>query len=72
MQFLYKKIHMQQTTATVSQPATPGQSAEHWGTKSFSYAAITFILIIAITALAWRYLIRGVRLNLGVRVVVYL
>lgn len=63
---------MEQTTTTVLQPASPGQSPEHWGTKSFSSAAITFFVVVTISVFVWRYLVRGVRLNLGIRVVVYL
>jgi hypothetical protein len=44
------------------QQVSPGQSPEHWGTKSF------FLL----SVLVWRFLIRGVRANLGLRVAVYL
>src|SRR5579872_900272 len=62
---------MQQTT-TILQPASPGQSPEHWGTKSFSSAAITFLAVAAISVLTWRFLLKGVRLNLGIRVAVYL
>jgi hypothetical protein len=63
---------MEQTTTTVSQPASPGQSPEHWGTKSFSSGAITFLAAAVISILVWRFLLKGIRLNLGIRVMVYL
>jgi hypothetical protein len=59
-------------TVTVVQPASPGQSSQHWGTKSFSSAAITFLAVVLISVLIWRSLVKGVRLNLGLRVIVYL
>lgn len=62
----------EQTTTGVLQPASPGQSPEHWGTKSFSFAAITFLVVAIIGVLVWRSLLRGVRVNIGVRVLVYL
>ena len=63
---------MEQSTTTVLQPASPGQSPEHWGTKSFSSAAVTFLIVAVISVLVWRLLLKEVRVNLGVRVVVYL
>lgn len=63
---------MKQATTTALQPASPGQSPEHWGTKSFSSAAVTFVVVGVAALLVWRFLLKGVRLNLGIRVVVYL
>jgi hypothetical protein len=54
------------------QQISPGQSPEHWGTKSFSSASITFLAIAIFSALVWRFLIKGMRVNLGARVAVYL
>jgi hypothetical protein len=63
---------MEQETAIVSQPASPGQSPEHWGTKSFSFATVTFLVVVLLAVLVWRLLLKGVRVNLGIRAVVYL
>jgi hypothetical protein len=63
---------MEQTNTAVLQPASPGQSPEHWGTKSFSSAAITFLVVAVISVLVWRLLLKGIRVNIGARVVVYL
>ena len=61
-----------ETQATSSQVASPGQSPEHWGTKSFSSAVITFLVVALIAVLTWRVLLKGIRVNLGLRVMVYL
>src|SRR5579862_3522325 len=71
-QFSKKRTVTEQTTNIVLQPTSPGQSPEHWGTKSFSSAAMTFVIVGVISVLLWRSLLRGVRINLGVRVIVYL
>jgi hypothetical protein len=63
---------MELVTAIVLQQVSPGQSPEHWGTKSFSSAAVTFLAVAILSLIVWRFLIRGVRISLGVRIVVYL
>jgi hypothetical protein len=62
---------MAQTASGISQPASPGESPQHWGTKSFSAAAATFFAVAVVALLIWRFLLKGVRVNLGVRVLVY-
>lgn len=61
-----------QSNPSTVQPATPGQSPEHWGTKSFSSATVTALVVALIAVLFWRFLIKGIRLNLGLRIAVYL
>jgi len=63
---------MEQANTAVLQPASPGQSPEHWGTKSFSSAAVSVLAVILVSVLIWRFLLKGVRVSLGVRVAVYL
>jgi hypothetical protein len=63
---------MLQLTTTTQQPSAPGNSPEHWGTKSFSSAIAASLVLALLAVLVWRYLVKGVRLNLGIRVAVYL
>ncbi len=63
---------MVQLVTTIQQASPPGNSSEHWGTRSFSSATVTFLCVAIVTVLIWRLLLKGVRVNLGVRVAVYL
>jgi hypothetical protein len=63
---------MAQLVTTTLEASPPGNSAEHWGTKSFSSATVTFLCVAIFAVCVWRLLLKGVRANVGVRVVVYL
>jgi len=59
-------------TSAVQAPNPPGSSPEHWATKSFSAAAVTFLIVALLTVFVRTRLLKAVYENISIRVLVYL